>query len=241
MVDCTESKKRYRQDHVEVLTVEGKGRWGFPENNIDYIAKKLKKAGVSRDDGTVLNLTEIPFEEYAQIIGPDTDKPGTFTEPREFNLMFQTYVGALATEDNLAYLRPETAQGIFLNYKNVVDTMRVKVPFGIAQIGKSFRNEVTPRNFIFRSREFEQMEMEWFCPPNEAKQWLDFWKAERMKWWESLGVLCGRGIQVSLHRARLRRTRGRRPPRLLRPLGPPGTLQGQDGILRSGPPSQTPE
>ncbi|MEM9753494.1 MAG: glycine--tRNA ligase, partial [Planctomycetota bacterium] len=119
---------------------------------------------------------------------PDTDKPGTLTEPREFNLMFSTYVGALATEDNKAYLRPETAQGIFLNYKNVLDTMRVKVPFGIAQIGKSFRNEVTPRNYIFRSREFEQMEMEWFCPPDEAGTWYEFWKHERMKWWESLGI-----------------------------------------------------
>ncbi len=102
--------------------------------------------------------------------------------------MFQTQVGALATEDSKAYLRPETAQGIFLNYKNVLDTMRVKVPFGIAQIGKSFRNEVTPRNFIFRSREFEQMEMEWFCHESETQKWYDFWKEERMKWWRSLGV-----------------------------------------------------
>ncbi len=82
--------------------------------------------------------------------------------------MFETYVGAMQDEDAVAYLRPETAQGIFINFKNVLDTMRVKVPFGIAQIGKSFRNEVTPRNFIFRSREFEQMEMEWFCHPDEA-------------------------------------------------------------------------
>ncbi|MDB5298184.1 MAG: glyQS, partial [Phycisphaerales bacterium] len=89
---------------------------------------------------------------------------------------------------NKAYLRPETAQGIFLNFKNVVDTTRVKMPFGVAQVGKSFRNEVTPRNFIFRSREFEQMEMEWFCAPDEALKWYDFWKHERMKWWESLGV-----------------------------------------------------
>lgn len=121
-------------------------------------------------------------------MGPDATKPGTLTEPREFNLMFETFVGAIRNEDAKAYLRPETAQGIFLNYKNVVDTMRVKVPFGIAQIGKSFRNEVTPRNFIFRSREFEQMEMEWFCPPDESLQWYEFWKIERMKWWESLGI-----------------------------------------------------
>lgn len=113
---------------------------------------------------------------------------GDLTEPREFNLMFITYYGAVFDEDHKAYLRPETAQGIFLNYKNVLDTTRVKVPFGIAQVGKAFRNEVTPRNFIFRSREFEQMEMEWFCHPSEAKQWKEFWQAQRMDWYESLGL-----------------------------------------------------
>ncbi len=109
-------------------------------------------------------------------------------KPAPFKLMFESYAGLTQDEENKVYLRPETAQGIFLNYKNVLDTMRVKVPFGIAQIGKSFRNEVTPRNFIFRSREFEQMEMEWFCPPDESQQWYAFWRDERMKWWESLGI-----------------------------------------------------
>jgi glycyl-tRNA synthetase len=92
------------------------------------------------------------------------------------------------SEDSLAYLRPETAQGIFLNFKNVLDTMRVKMPFGIAQVGKAFRNEVTPRNFIFRSREFEQMEIEWFCHPKDAKQWHEFWCKERGRWWQSIGL-----------------------------------------------------
>ncbi len=110
------------------------------------------------------------------------------TEPREFNLMFETFVGAVKSDESRAYLRPETAQGIFLNYKNVLDTTRVKLPFGIAQIGKAFRNEVTPRNFVFRSREFEQMEMEWFCHPDESEKWMDFWKRERMRWWRSLGI-----------------------------------------------------
>ena len=113
---------------------------------------------------------------------------GDLTEPRQFNLMFESHAGAVQDDANKVYLRPETAQGIFLNYKNVLDTSRVKVPFGIAQVGKSFRNEVTPRNFIFRSREFEQMEMEWFCHPEEAKTWFDFWKHERMRWWRSIGV-----------------------------------------------------
>ena len=120
-------------------------------------------------------------------------KPGEYdqcelTEPREFNLMFETYVGAIKDDDARAYLRPETAQGIFLNYKNILDTTRVKIPFGVAQVGKAFRNEVTPRNFIFRSREFEQMEMEWFCHPDEALKWYAFWKSERMRWWQGLGV-----------------------------------------------------
>lgn len=110
------------------------------------------------------------------------------TEPRQFNLMFESYAGAVKDDSSKVYLRPETAQGIFLNYKNVLDTMRVKIPFGIAQIGKAFRNEVTPRNFIFRSREFEQMEMEWFCRPEESPKWYEFWKSERLKWWISLGV-----------------------------------------------------
>ncbi|MFI4860913.1 MAG: glycine--tRNA ligase [Phycisphaerales bacterium JB063] len=126
--------------------------------------------------------------EFDDVIGPDATKAGTLTEPRQFNLMLDTYPGPIRDEDNKAYLRPETAQGIFLNFKNVLDTMRVKVPFGIAQIGKSFRNEVTPRNFIFRSREFEQMEMEFFCPPDESQKWYEFWRDVRYQWWLSLGV-----------------------------------------------------
>ncbi len=120
------------------------------------------------------------------------------TEPRQFNLMFKTFVGATSGEDNVAYLRPETAQGIFLNYKNVLDTMRVKMPFGIAQIGKAFRNEVTPRNFIFRSREFEQMEIEFFCAPEEKQMWYEFWCATREKWWKSIG-LTDANLQMRQH------------------------------------------
>lgn len=132
------------------------------------------------------------IEEYECPRKP-SKKPGEhdqceLTEPREFNLMFETYVGAVKDEEARAYLRPETAQGIFLNYKNVLDTSRVKVPFGVAQIGKAFRNEVTPRNFVFRSREFEQMEMEWFCHPDESQKWYEFWKEERMRWWRGLGI-----------------------------------------------------
>ena len=110
------------------------------------------------------------------------------TEPREFNLMFKTHVGALFDPESEAYMRPETAQGMFVNFKNVVDTSRIKLPFGIAQIGKSFRNEITPRNFTFRSREFEQMEMEFFCRPEESRQWYEFWRDQRYNWYVNLGL-----------------------------------------------------
>ena len=110
------------------------------------------------------------------------------TEPRDFNLMFKTIIGALGTEADAAYLRPETAQGIFVNFKNVCDSSRVKVPFGICQIGKSFRNEITPRNFTFRSREFEQMEIEFFCHPSQSPQWYQYWRDRRFAWYTSLGI-----------------------------------------------------
>jgi glycyl-tRNA synthetase len=109
-------------------------------------------------------------------------------EPRDFNLMFKTTLGALGGEEDAAYLRPETAQGMFVNFKNVVDSSRVKIPFGIAQIGKSFRNEITPRNFTFRSREFEQMEMEFFCHPNESFDWYTYWRDRRYNWYMKLGI-----------------------------------------------------
>lgn len=113
---------------------------------------------------------------------------GDLTEPRWFNLMFETYAGAIQTEENKTFLRPETAQGIFVNFKNVVDTTRVKIPFGIGQIGKSFRNEITPRNFTFRSREFEQMEIEFFCHPDSSQAWYKYWRDRRMKWYTDLGL-----------------------------------------------------
>ena len=110
------------------------------------------------------SLTLDQLDSTKDVLAPDSKVLDTLTEPREFNLMMKTTLGALGGEDDAAFLRPETAQGIFVNFKNVLDSTRVKVPFGIAQIGKSFRNEITPRNFTFRSREFEQMEIEFFCP-----------------------------------------------------------------------------
>jgi len=113
---------------------------------------------------------------------------GELTEPREFNLMFKTNIGPVESTGSVAYLRPETAQGIFLNFRNVLDSSRLKPPFGIAQIGKSFRNEITPGNFVFRTREFEQAEMEYFVPPAEEQQWYDFWRKARFDWYTDLGI-----------------------------------------------------
>ena len=113
---------------------------------------------------------------------------GRFTEERQFNLLFRTFVGPVQNDASLAYLRPETAQGMFVNFENIQTTSRKRLPFGIAQIGKSFRNEITPGQFIFRTREFEQMEMEFFCHPEQSLKWHDFWKRNRMEWYHSLGI-----------------------------------------------------
>ena len=119
---------------------------------------------------------------------PSCGKRGTFTEARQFNLMFKTHAGPVESEGAVAYLRPETAQGMFTNFKNVLETSRKRPPFGIAQVGKSFRNEITPQNFVFRTREFEQMEMEFFVPPAEAEQWYEYWCNERFAWYRELGI-----------------------------------------------------
>jgi glycyl-tRNA synthetase len=119
---------------------------------------------------------------------PRDRKVCTFTEARPFNLMFKTFVGPVEDEAAVAYLRPETAQGIFVNFLNAQTTSRKKPPFGIAQVGKSFRNEITPGNFVFRTREFVQMEMEFFVPPDEGKKWFEYWCEERMSWYLDLGI-----------------------------------------------------
>ncbi|MDB4731369.1 glycine--tRNA ligase [bacterium] len=207
MVDCKSAKKRYRHDHVNGRWITGKRKSKEGESDpvrvfvtavgempeIEAQALKffgLKKKYVDRLEweGDVLSLTAIPVEEYSSVVGPDTTEAGTLTAPRDFNLMFKTIIGALGTEDDTAYLRPETAQGIFVNFKNVIDSSRVKLPLGICQVGKSFRNEITPRNFTFRSREFEQMEIEFFCPPGESQEWYTYWRNRRYAWYLSLGV-----------------------------------------------------
>jgi len=170
----------------------------------------LENSGVSRQSGTIksaLGDDETSYTaaevnlckyDFSNVLGPDAKNLGTLTEPREFNLMFKTIVGALGGEDDAAFLRPETAQGIFVNFKNVVDSTRVKIPFGIAQIGKSFRNEITPRNFTFRSREFEQMEIEFFCHPSTSAEWYKYWRDRRFQWYVELG-LAGERLQLRDH------------------------------------------
>ena len=203
MVDCTETKKRYRADQVCVYRAtddDGSGLMvsfmeGEPEAAQKKVTKVLKKSVEEMD---VVSLMDITGEDLKRVIAPDTKEPGTLTEPRAFNLMFHTYVGATASEDDKAYLRPETAQGIFTQFWNVVDTSRVKVPFGIAQQGKAFRNEVTPRNFTFRSREFEQMEIEFFIKPESANEWYAWWRDSRFQWWQDIG-LAGENLILREH------------------------------------------
>jgi glycyl-tRNA synthetase len=144
---------------------------------------------------SIVDLLRYMATEQKAVTGLQTPCPycgGDLTEPREFNLMFETHTGAVQTEESKTFLRPETAQGIFVNFKNVLDSSRVRIPFGIAQVGKSFRNEITPRNFTFRSREFEQMEIEFFCHPNTSRKWYEYWRDRRMAWYTKLGLASDR-------------------------------------------------
>jgi len=159
---------------------------------------RAKHKGDLQWDGPVVPLPTV--DDPGRVLGPDAKTLGTLTEPREFNLMFKTIVGALGGEEDTAFLRPETAQGIFVNFKNVVDSSRVRIPFGIAQIGKSFRNEITPRNFTFRSREFEQMEIEFFCHPDRSPGWYTYWRDRRYQWYVDLG-LAGDRLRLRDHDA----------------------------------------
>ena len=129
-----------------------------------------------------------PANGLADINDPETGQPGNWTEPKAFSGLLKTYLGPVDDKEGLHYLRPETAQGIFVNFKNVMTSSRLKPPFGIANTGKSFRNEITPGNFIFRTREFEQMEMEFFVKPGEDEKWHEYWIDNRYNWYVDLGV-----------------------------------------------------
>ncbi len=213
MIDCRESKKRYRYDQVNGRWVEAKGQRIFvavqsggadgekeaEQKALKFFNLRAKNVDDLKWEGPIVSLTSLG-RDFSRVLAPDAKTLGTLTEPREFNLMFKTIVGAMGTEEDAAFLRPETAQGIFVNFKNVVDSSRVKIPFGIGQIGKSFRNEITPRNFTFRSREFEQMEIEFFCHPQSSAAWYQYWRDRRYNWYLSLG-LAGERLRLREHEA----------------------------------------
>ncbi|MBP6995468.1 MAG: glycine--tRNA ligase [Phycicoccus sp.] len=162
LIECLSCHKRFRLDHLQ-----------------EAIADKEAKKGKELDPDTIA---------LDVIVCPHCGTRGQWTEPREFNMMLKTYLGVVDDESGLHYLRPETAQGIFVNFLNVLGSSRKKPPFGIAQTGKSFRNEITPGNFIFRTREFEQMEMEFFVKPGEDEDWHQYWIDERTRWYVDLGI-----------------------------------------------------
>jgi glycyl-tRNA synthetase len=181
MIDNKDSNKRYRVDHLieahaEALAFEGK-------KEEEFALLKSMEALIAASDYAGLKQLIIDNNIKCAI-----SKTCNWTDVREFNLMFSTQIGSVADESDTIYLRPETAQGIFVNFLNVQKTGRMKIPFGIAQTGKAFRNEIVARQFIFRMREFEQMEMQFFIRPGTQMEWYNFWKEERKKWHESLGV-----------------------------------------------------
>src|SRR3984957_11796329 len=201
MGDCKSSKQRFRADEIwfSPVVVDGKivGYVSMLENK--RTAEDLKEKAETLKGKKAIqgklepvqprDFTQATPEEIPLVPSPATGEPGSLTPARNFNMMFETHVGALREESEKTYLRPETAQGMFADFKAVLDTGRVKIPFGIAQIGKSFRNEITPRNFIFRSREFEQMEMEFFISDDDDwEKWHRYWIDWCYNWLLSVGL-----------------------------------------------------
>lgn len=207
MVDCLLTNGRFRADQIEpqsgtVLSFTGAKSastgWSVEKkfailarpNETDR-ARKLAKEFYSKASSAPQPDIELLGESTEVVENSTAYNPtngALLTEPRSFNLMFSSHAGPIESEDNKVYLRPETAQAIFVNFKNVLETSRQKLPFGIAQIGKAFRNEINPRNYIFRSREFEQMEIEYFCRAEDGLQLTDYWLEERLKFYEDIGI-----------------------------------------------------
>lgn len=197
MVDCKQCKARFRLDTLGEAIAEKKKekilqafRESVAGSEKENILKGIDEAAesVSEKFEKILENDKIAFDLLAHINCPNCGTANSFTAPRKFNLMFKTFVGPVESEDNVVYLRPETAQGIFVNFLNVQGASRQKLPFGIAQVGKAFRNEINTKNFLFRTREFEQMEMQYFVKPGDDKKWYDYWKATRLEWFKSLGM-----------------------------------------------------
>jgi glycyl-tRNA synthetase len=195
LVDCKQCKQRFRADHVWMGYVAGRSDVkpvsvvAASEAGADeQIAPLMRKAA-----GKDAAYTKVPLEKAEHITRsaapcPACGATGSLTEARMFNLMFKTFVGPVENDASLVYLRPETAQGIFVNFDSVLTTTRKKLPFGIAQTGKAFRNEITTGNFIYRDREFEQMELEYFVKPGTDEQWYRHWVQARLDWWTSHGL-----------------------------------------------------
>ncbi|MGV3656939.1 MAG: glycine--tRNA ligase, partial [Chitinophagaceae bacterium] len=183
MIDNKDSNKRYRVDHLIEAKADELEAAGHKEQ-ADLLLQQMNALLASNDFDGLKDLIE------SNKIVCSVSNTCNWTDVRQFNLMFSTEFGAVSSEgeDNIVYLRPETAQGIFVNFLNVQKTGRMKIPFGIAQIGKAFRNEIVARQFIFRMREFEQMEMQFFVRPGTQMQWYEYWKEARMKWHLSLGI-----------------------------------------------------
>lgn len=178
MIDNKTSKKRYRADHLiedEIAKLEKNGK----EEEAAQLQEKLDRATSAEEFYTLISDHDIKDP-----VSGSTD----WTEVRQFNLMFKTFIGPVEDTSAVVYLRPETAQGIFVNFSNVLQSSRRKIPFGIAQIGKAFRNEINTRNFLFRTREFEQMEMQWFIAPGDDEKWYDYWVEERKNWFREYGI-----------------------------------------------------
>lgn len=185
MIDCKQCKTRFRLDTLtEMISEKNKEKFlreFDPAINTKEISLEDKFNELLEDQNQ--------SEKFLGVINcPQCGNKGTFTQPRKFNLMFKTFLGPVEDSSNIIYLRPETAQGIFVNFLNVANSSRQKIPFGIAQVGKAFRNEINTKNFLFRTREFEQMEMQYFCKPGTDNQFYEEWKERRIDWFKSLGM-----------------------------------------------------
>lgn len=197
MIDCKQCKARFRLDVLGDSISQKKKEKALDEIKKDFkdnisvlqkIESKLTNPGDDDPFNLLLEDADVGRALLSKLNCPQCGNVNTFTDARKFNLMFKTFIGPVEDLSSVVYLRPETAQGIFVNFLNVQGTSRQKIPFGIAQVGKAFRNEINTKNFLFRTREFEQMEMQFFVNPKEDKKWYEYWKEERMKWFVSLGM-----------------------------------------------------
>src|SRR3990172_926054 len=201
MIDCKQCKSRFRMDVLgdsfndkkQKKAIEAlKNKVGGNENLLQQIDEVYANPGDENPFDTILenkNFSKLLLEE---LNCPQCGNKNTFTEARNFNLMFKTFIGPVEDSGAVVFLRPETAQGIYVNFLNVQSASRQKLPFGIAQIGKAFRNEINTKNFLFRTREFEQMEMQFFVKPGTDDRWFEYWRSERLTWFNELGMTPGK-------------------------------------------------